>query len=101
LPAERDGPGRRSAPDPTERLDSNWTELPQELRVIQTGVQFLTGFLLFGRHERAQEVGSAHHLAIAGMFFLALAVLLIVAPWVVYPWLLRLARRDQPGNIST
>lgn len=31
---------------PTERLDRIWTDLLQELRVIQTGVQFLTGFLL-------------------------------------------------------
>jgi hypothetical protein len=31
---------------PTERLDRNWAELLQELRVVQTGVQFLTGFLL-------------------------------------------------------
>lgn len=31
---------------PTERLDRNWGDLLQELRVIQTGVQLLTGFLL-------------------------------------------------------
>ncbi|WP_432543108.1 DUF6328 family protein [Kineococcus sp. SYSU DK002] len=31
---------------PTERLDRNWAELLQELRVVQTGVQLLTGFLL-------------------------------------------------------
>src|SRR5436305_4215551 len=31
---------------PTERLDRNWTDLLQELRVVQTGVQLLTGFLL-------------------------------------------------------
>lgn len=31
---------------PTERLDRNWTEILQELRVIQTGTQILTGFLL-------------------------------------------------------
>jgi Family of unknown function (DUF6328) len=31
---------------PTERLDRNWTDLLQELRVLQTGVQLLTGFLL-------------------------------------------------------
>lgn len=31
---------------PTERLDRNWIDLLQELRVTQTGVQFLTGFLL-------------------------------------------------------
>ncbi|WP_373694934.1 DUF6328 family protein [Kineococcus terrestris] len=31
---------------PTERQDRNWVELLQELRVVQTGVQLLTGFLL-------------------------------------------------------
>jgi hypothetical protein len=31
---------------PTERLDRNWTDLLQELRVVQTGVQLLTGLLL-------------------------------------------------------
>jgi hypothetical protein len=31
---------------PTERLDRNWSNLLQELRVVQTGVQILTGFLL-------------------------------------------------------
>ncbi|WP_422747183.1 DUF6328 family protein [Mycobacterium sp. WMMD1722] len=30
----------------TERLDRNWASLLQELRVAQTGVQVLTGFLL-------------------------------------------------------
>jgi hypothetical protein len=30
----------------TQRMDRNWTELLQELRVAQTGVQILTGFLL-------------------------------------------------------
>jgi hypothetical protein len=30
----------------TERLDRNWSVLLQELRVTQTGVQLLTGFLL-------------------------------------------------------
>ncbi len=50
----RDGDvGRDSAWDrdqrqetPLQRLDRNWTDLLQELRVIQTGVQLLTGFLL-------------------------------------------------------
>src|SRR5689334_24279591 len=31
---------------PLERLDRNWDELLQELRVVQTGMQILTGFLL-------------------------------------------------------
>jgi len=34
------------AETPTERLDRNWNELLQELRVIQTGTQILTGLLL-------------------------------------------------------
>ena len=31
---------------PLEQLDRNWADLLQELRVAQTGVQLLTGFLL-------------------------------------------------------
>ncbi|MTD14954.1 sodium:proton antiporter [Nakamurella sp. YIM 132087] len=31
---------------PTQRLDRNWDDLLQELRVVQTGVQLLTAFLL-------------------------------------------------------
>jgi hypothetical protein len=31
---------------PVERLDRNWGDLLQELRVVQTGVQLLTGLLL-------------------------------------------------------
>lgn len=31
---------------PTERADRNWNEVLQELRVMQTGTQILTGFLL-------------------------------------------------------
>jgi SNF family Na+-dependent transporter len=31
---------------PPERADRNWTEVLQELRVMQTGTQILTGFLL-------------------------------------------------------
>jgi len=36
--------GRAETPD--ERYDRNWGELLQELRVLQTGTQILTGFLL-------------------------------------------------------
>ena len=45
---ERDWRWDRSArhESSTERLDRNWASLLQELRVTQTGVQLLTGFLL-------------------------------------------------------
>jgi hypothetical protein len=36
--------GRRETP--VEKLDRNWNEILQELRVTQTGIQILTGFLL-------------------------------------------------------
>lgn len=37
---------RQRSETPLERLDRNWADLLQELRVLQTGVQLLTGFLL-------------------------------------------------------
>ncbi len=36
----------RDGESDAEKLDRNWEELLQELRVTQTGVQILTGFLL-------------------------------------------------------
>ena len=41
---DQDETGRRETE--LERLDRNWGDLLQELRVVQTGVQLLTGFLL-------------------------------------------------------
>jgi len=37
---------RRPDETPTERLDRNWDDILQELRVTQTGTQILLGFLL-------------------------------------------------------
>ncbi|WP_106814293.1 DUF6328 family protein [Microbacterium timonense] len=50
-PAVRDarvGDDRADGRDetPAERADRNWNEVLQELRVLQTGTQILTGFLL-------------------------------------------------------
>lgn len=46
--ALQDGEWNQQARNETamQRLDRNWAELLQELRVLQTGVQLLTGFLL-------------------------------------------------------
>lgn len=56
---------------PAERADRNWNDVLQELRVLQTGTQILTGFLLalafqpaFADLDRGQRV-----------FYLALVVL--------------------------
>ncbi|MFE6968175.1 DUF6328 family protein [Isoptericola sp. NPDC057653] len=40
------GRADRRPETPEQRSDRNWNELLQELRVMQTGVQILTGFLL-------------------------------------------------------
>jgi amino acid permease len=42
-PPDRVPPSRETE---TDRLERNWSELLQELRVTQTGTQILTGFLL-------------------------------------------------------
>ena len=42
--AEEADDGREESPN--QRLDRNWIEILQELRVTQTGTQVLTGFLL-------------------------------------------------------
>ena len=45
--ADRDGDSADGRDEtPTERDDRNWAELIQELRVLQTGTQILTGLLL-------------------------------------------------------
>ncbi|MBX0299294.1 sodium:proton antiporter [Cryobacterium sp. 1639] len=46
VPEEPDASSDSRAEPTYERLDRNWAELLQELRVIQTGTQILTGFLL-------------------------------------------------------
>jgi hypothetical protein len=48
-PDEPGEPGQPGQPEgflPAEQINRNWTELVQELRSTQTGVQVLTGFLL-------------------------------------------------------
>jgi len=56
------GPGSRDE-SPDETLDRNWDDLLQELRITQTGLQLISGFLLtlpftqvFGHLDHAQKV---------------------------------------------
>jgi len=43
-----------------QRLDRNWNSLLQELRVVQTGVQLLTGFLLTLPFQQRFDVLNEH-----------------------------------------
>jgi len=66
----------------TERMDRNWDELLQELRVTQTGAQILTGLLLtIPFQQRFAELDPGQRTAYLVLVLLAaLATALIVAP---------------------
>ncbi|MBT2502509.1 DUF6328 family protein [Curtobacterium sp. ISL-83] len=44
--SDTDGTERGRHETATERSDRNWTDIQQELRIVQTGTQILAGFLL-------------------------------------------------------
>lgn len=72
----------RPAETPTARADRNWNELMQELRVMQTGTQVLTGFLLaVVFQQRFTELDDVQHtLYIVLVVLAALATILALAP---------------------
>jgi hypothetical protein len=78
----RDGAADGRDETRTERLDRNWDDLLQELRVTQTGVQILTGFLLTlpfqQRFEKLSEL--QHDLYLVTFGLAATATGLIIAP---------------------
>ncbi|MEZ0355582.1 DUF6328 family protein [Mycobacterium sp. SA01] len=65
-----------------ERLDRNWSNLLQELRVTQTGVQLLTGFLLtLPFQNRFATVGTELRIVYLATVICSLAAtVLLVAP---------------------
>ena len=67
---------------PLERLDRNWDELLQELRVVQTGVQILAGFLLtLPFQQRFTQIGDVNRVVFLVAFALAVvATAFLVAP---------------------
>lgn len=67
---------------PNERADRNWDELMQELRVMQTGTQILTGFLLaVAFQQRFTDLDAMQHdLYIALVVLAAVATILSLAP---------------------
>ncbi|WP_225753610.1 DUF6328 family protein [Actinotalea sp. Marseille-Q4924] len=72
--------GRRETA--TERLDRNWNEILQELRVTQTGIQILTGFLLTVPFSaRFEDLDANHRTIYLGLVILAATTTaLLVAP---------------------
>jgi len=76
---------------PTERLDRNWNEILQELRVTQTGIQILTGFLLtVPFQQRFTELTDTQRLIYLVLVLLAAVTTgLMVAPVSLHRWLFR------------
>jgi uncharacterized protein DUF6328 len=80
-----------------ERLARNLNELLQELRVAQTGVQFLFGFLLSvaftDHHARASGFEQAVHMV--AVVFATMAIALLIAPAGWHRLLFRKGQRPQ------
>ena len=76
---------------PTARLDRNWDDLLQELRVAQTGVQLLTGLLLTvpfqARFEQLERQEIVVYLVTVGLAVLASG--LLISPVVLHRVLFR------------
>lgn len=87
---------------PTERLDRNWGDLLQELRVVQTGVQLLTGFLLtLPFQQKFAQLSSTER----GVYLVAVAASIIAtgfleAPVSVHRALFRKHRRKETVQLA-
>ncbi len=76
---------------PTARLDRNWSDLLQELRVAQTGVQLLTGLLLTVPFQARFGELRGHQIAVylASVSLAVLASGLLISPVVLHRVLFR------------
>lgn len=67
---------------PLEKLDRNWDELLQELRVVQTGVQILAGFLLtLPFQQRFTQIEEVNRM----VFLVAVALSVVATAFLVAP----------------
>lgn len=85
---------------PIERADRNWNEALQELRVLQTGTQILTGFLLALAFQPAfadLDVGQ-RALYLALVVLAALSAIVALAPVALHRALFR--RRAKPQVVA-
>ena len=98
-----DGPDKaRRDETPAERMDRNGDELLQELRVTQTGVQILSGFLLTLPFQQRFVTlpGYFRVIFLVAVSFSTLATGLIVAPVSAHRLLFRKHEKDALVNSS-
>ena len=88
---------------PAERLDRNWVELLQELRVTQTGIQLLSGFLLILPFQaRFAEIDAVLvGVFLAAVLLAALSTALVLAPVTAHRLLFRRHNKDVLVNLGT
>lgn len=81
---------------PGERLDRQWNELLQELRVTQTGIQLLGGFLLILPFQsRFSDLSPVlKDVYLTAVVTAALATFFVIAPVVAHRSLFRQHRKD-------
>lgn len=102
----------KSEPTQSEQLDRKWIELLQELRVAQTGVQILTGFLLtIPFSSRFPDLDSTiHTVYLYVLCGSVLATAFLVAPVAYHrskfysgqrPWLLTAANHTARYGLAT
>lgn len=92
---------RRDEPE-ADRLDRNFNELLQELRVSQTGVQILFAFLLsIAFQQNFTKLSPAQRgLYVGTLISAALAAVLIIAPVAVHRLMFRQHRKDAIVDIT-
>lgn len=80
-----------------QRIDRNWIELLQELRITQTGGQVLTGFLLIVPfQEQFTELGPGYRTLYLVVLSLALiSTVLLVSPVMIHRAAFRAHRKDR------
>ncbi len=101
VPPKLPAPERNETP--AERLDRNWGELLQELRVTQTGIQLLSGFLLILPFQaRFADIDPVLVGVFLGAVLLAaLSTALVLAPVTAHRLLFRRHDKDLLVNLGT
>ncbi|MDV8001460.1 DUF6328 family protein [Rhodococcus sp. IEGM 1408] len=91
-----DSGGERNETE-AQRIDRNWIELLQELRIVQTGGQVLTGFLLVvpfqQRFADLSDGGRALYLVVLSLALVSTVILL--APVMIHRAVFRSHRKDR------
>jgi Family of unknown function (DUF6328) len=93
----------RAGETEAERLDRNYSELLQELRVAQTGVQILFAFLLgIAFQQRFVEVGTlGRAVFVSTLMLAACAAVLLIAPVAAHRVLFAQHRKDEVVAFSS